>query len=558
MSFHQVLKQFLAQAQTNDLTYAKYNQTYIGTKVRASFGKGNMAMIPWIAFLRDPNVVSHGIYPVYLLFKDYNFLILAYGVSETIKPLINWNADGKATIEEYFKSNLNAKPQRYGKSFIFRAYDVDNLPPNDELDKDLHDIITDYNQIWFPDTFEEKLETQENTSEQIDTNDNIPLVTEESHKPLVMEIQDNFSIKLFITHLKESGLIYSDQLIKRFTASLLTKPFVILTGLSGSGKTKLAQAFVEWICESDKQYSIVPVGADWTNRDPLLGYPNALNNEEYVKPDNGALDIIIRANKHKNEPHFLVLDEMNLSHVERYFADFLSVMESDESIPLYDKSNEAKNGIPHELKLPDNLFIIGTVNIDETTNMFSPKVLDRANTIEFRVSPDEMEQYLFDAAPLDMSILRQGGSKMSGHFLTLVQTKQLEKSEEMNDTLLRFFKELQKTGAEFGYRSANEMMRLINQLTVLDSDMKLNEKLDIAIIQKLLPKLHGSRRKIVPILETLASFCVTDKVNVLKDIFENESYNFNNTEVLFPLSLEKIARMHKGAIDNGYTSFAEA
>ena len=70
----------------------------------------------------------------------------------------------------------------------------------------------------------------------------------------------------------------------RFISSLTTKPFVILSGLSGSGKTKLAQSFAQWLCEDETQYALVPVGADWTNREPLLGYVNALNNSEYILP----------------------------------------------------------------------------------------------------------------------------------------------------------------------------------------------------------------------------------------------------------------------------------
>ena len=206
---------------------------------------------------------------------------------------------------------------------------------------------------------------------------------------------EDFNSKYFKQNLNNAGLLFQDILITRFISSLITKPFVILSGLSGSGKTKLAQAFVQWICQDDSQYCIVPVGADWTNREPLLGYPNALKPEEYVKPDSGVLDLIIQANQSQNLdlPHFLILDEMNLSHVERYFADFLSVMESKEEIPLYAEGT-VQNRVPARLKVPSNLFIIGTVNIDETTNMFSPKVLDRANTIEFRVTKDEMKNFL--------------------------------------------------------------------------------------------------------------------------------------------------------------------
>ena len=147
----------------------------------------------------------------------------------------------------------------------------------------------------------------------------------------------NFSIDVLSRDLQQTGLLFEDRLLNRFVTALLAKPFVILTGLAGSGKTKLAQVFAEWICEKAEQMCIVPVGADWTNREALLGYPNALNEGEYVLPENGVLNLLMEANKPENagKPYFLILDEMNLSHVERYFADFLSVMESQDRIPLH-------------------------------------------------------------------------------------------------------------------------------------------------------------------------------------------------------------------------------
>jgi 5-methylcytosine-specific restriction endonuclease McrBC GTP-binding regulatory subunit McrB len=234
-------------------------------------------------------------------------------------------------------------------------------------------------------------------------------------------------------------------------------------------------------------------------------------------------------------------------------------MESKEEIPLYD-SEAVTNGIPAKLKIPSNLFIIGTVNIDETTNMFSPKVLDRANTIEFRVTADDMESFLNKIREVDMNELETKGAGMAKSFLTLAKSKSFETKDiaSINATLLRFFGELKKTGAEFGYRSATEILRLMHQLAVLNSGLSTNEKVDIAIMQKLLPKLHGSRRKLCPVLVTLGSFCIEGEVNIEKEVFEKEGFDFDGPGVLYPLSLEKIARMHKGAIDNGFASFAEA
>jgi 5-methylcytosine-specific restriction protein B len=220
-------------------------------------------------------------------------------------------------------------------------------------------------------------------------------------------VPSNFDYKKFYEAALDSNYQLSKDIALRFVSSLLTKPFVILTGLAGSGKTKLAVAFAKWICASDDQICVVPVGADWSSREPLLGYPNALQKGDYIKPESGVLDLLLQAKKSEEldegKPYFLILDEMNLSHVERYFADFLSAMESDEKIYLH--SMESETVAPKRISIPKNLFIIGTVNIDETTYMFSPKVLDRANVIEFRISNTEMKYYFDNRKALKMQEL---------------------------------------------------------------------------------------------------------------------------------------------------------
>ncbi|MFT7030221.1 MAG: 5-methylcytosine-specific restriction protein B [Marinoscillum sp.] len=502
-------------------------------KIIISFGIGRASAIPWIAFTGYSQSVKDGVYPVYLYYKNSGILILAFGISETEEPTINWDIpDSTQTIKEYFQNTYSKNPERYGGSFIHAIYDVNALPKQSVLDSDLDSIIRVY-------------------KNQLEGKD----VSKKSYKSIR---QKEFSLAQFQADLNNSGLVFSEMLIKRFVASLLTKPFVILTGLSGSGKTKLAQAFVKWICQDTSQYLVVPVGADWTNREPLLGYPNALEPGKYVKPDSGALDLILRAKENPASPYFLVLDEMNLSHVERYFADFLSAMESKEEIPLY--SGEKVSGIPDKLRMPDNLFIIGTVNIDETTNMFSPKVLDRANTIEFRVTESEMNVFLTSLKKVDIENLIAKGSNMAHSFLLMTENKSfsMKDLEEINETLLKFFGELKKTGAEFGYRSATEILQLIYRLSILDPDLEIKEKVDIAIMQKLLPKLHGSRRKLSKRLEVLGSFCVSDGEKIIAEVFEKPAFDFNGSNVRYPLSLEKISRMYNGAVENGFTSFAEA
>ena len=383
----------------------------------------------------------------------------------------------------------------------------------------------------------------------------------------------------FIDNLERAGLVFDPVLVNRFIASLLTKPFVIFTGLSGSGKTKLAQSFAQWICESKEQYCIVPVGADWINREPLLGYVNALNNKEYVLPENKALELIIKANDDKTKPYFLILDEMNLSHVERYFADFLSVMESNDNFKLHSskenlnkekEDDEQKNGsieVPSELPWPENLFVIGTVNIDETTYMFSPKVLDRANVIEFRIDVKDLNLFFESTIPFNLKKLYEEdgktglGAKFSEDFVKKAKSEvEKENLETLNKELEKFFIELQKVGAEFGYRSASEIQTLFRKIDTISPDYskKSNEKVDIAIMQKLLPKLHGSRSKLVDVLKVLASLCYDSKLTEedKKEIFDKGSNV--NAKIIYPISLEKITRMYHNVVANGFTSYAEA
>ena len=175
--------------------------------------------------------------------------------------------------------------------------------------------------------------------------------------------------------------------------SLATKRLVLLTGLSGSGKTRLALAFGQWLGRD--RYKIVAVRPDWTGPDALLGYENQLSlarddGYAWVVPE--TLRFMLRAAKDPSHPYLLLLDEMNLAHVERYFADVLSGIESGEDIlpNLVETNGEWRSATKDRLPLPDNLFVVGTVNIDETTYMFSPKVLDRANTLEFRVLTEDL------------------------------------------------------------------------------------------------------------------------------------------------------------------------
>jgi 5-methylcytosine-specific restriction protein B len=208
--------------------------------------------------------------------------------------------------------------------------------------------------------------------------------------------------------------------------------------------------------------------------------------------------------------------------------------------------------VPPTISLPKNLFIIGTINVDETTYMFSPKVLDRANVIEFKISSDEMENFLNEMKNVDRCSINGKAADMGANFVNLANVKELDKDDEAVNTLQNFFKELKKVNAEFGYRTATEIFRYIAQAKKNDdTEEKLtnHDILDAAIIQKLLPKLHGSRKKLEPVLTQLWKLCFTEEVHIARE---------NVDKAIYKESADKILRMYEAANANGFTSFAEA
>lgn len=164
------------------------------------------------------------------------------------------------------------------------------------------------------------------------------------------------------------------------------KRFVILSGLSGTGKTAILTHYARIYCRlagigrSDGHCTVVAVSPDWRDPGGLLGYVNALTPDpSYLREP--ALAHLLEAVANPHLPYFLILDEMNLAHPEHYFAPFLSAMETGGRLDLH-AHDSPFIGVPPAIPWPRNLFIGGTVNMDETTHAFSDKVLDRAFTIE--------------------------------------------------------------------------------------------------------------------------------------------------------------------------------
>jgi 5-methylcytosine-specific restriction protein B len=173
-----------------------------------------------------------------------------------------------------------------------------------------------------------------------------------------------------------------------------------------------------------------------------------------------------------------------------------------------------------------------------------------------------MKSFLESPIKPDISELTGLGKTMAPDFVRIASDKSpmYINQKQLNRELIRFFDELKNIGAEFGYRTAFEINRFAGIISFMsDGKYDHNDIVDAAIIQKLLPKLHGSRNQLVPVLEKLAALCLNDeKIENVKTKLKMDQVAGNDPDVKYPLSFEKIHRMHSRAIKDGFTSFAEA
>ena len=264
--------------------------------------------------------------------------------------------------------------------------------------------------------------------------------------------------------------------------------FAVLSGLSGTGKTQIALRYAMALtgAESDTggPVEVIAVHPGWHDPGPLLGYVNPLTGG-YARTE--FLNFLLEAAAKLDETHVLILDEMNLSHPEQYFAPILSAMEiPGGEIPLH-RGDPDELGVPTGVPYPKNLVIIGTVNMDETTMGISDKVLDRAFTLEFwDIEPEEWPGWA--SCGLD-----EGEKRRVRGLLTAI-TKALSPARR-----------------HFGWRVIAEVVGFLEG-RARDSGVEIDAgaALDQVVYAKVLPKLRGSDTP-------RFRMCLEETIAVLKD-----------------------------------------
>ncbi|MGM2768707.1 MULTISPECIES: MrcB family domain-containing protein [unclassified Bacillus (in: firmicutes)] len=517
------------------LSFIDHNQ-YV---VTGSIGQGNWAAVPWLAIMNKDITTStqRGYYIVYLFSEDMErlYLTIAQGVTKTdkeeldkikeeIREQIHMSQKVKKNDEIFL--GTSSKAIGYANSTAaYIAYDVNKMPNESELVEDLEEMLRYYEGFI---AYREK-----GTKYEV------------MYGRKAVHLDQQSIIDHVSSYIQSKGFFYEKKDLINFFLSLKTKPFVILSGISGTGKTKIVQWFAESLgaTEENRQFTLIPVRPDWSDSSDLLGYVN-LQGEFQERP---LIKVLENADANPNRPYFVVLDEMNLARVEYYFSDFLSVIESRKwkdgkivTSPVLPESITNKH-----ITIPSNVYIIGTVNMDETTHPLSKKVLDRANTIEFNTVNLDYFNFLMDMEEKEAEIV--SNSSLETEYLHLKEC--FKENEDLvrniSNVLIKINKILESVGAQVGYRIRDEIcfyMAYNEQGKLLSFD----EALDYQIYQKILPRLAGSDGRTEEVLKQLYVLCA------------NEEYDSGNNDALYakyPRSTNKLSHMLRRFEYDGFTSF---
>ena len=353
----------------------------------------------------------------------------------------------------------------------------------------------------------------------------------------------------------------SEEKYTNYLRALRTKPFMLLAGISGTGKSRLVRELAFKSCpniddlQADKttpgNYLMIEVKPNWHDSTEILGYYSNISKKyQFTK----FIHFLVKAKKYPNVPFFVCLDEMNLAPVEQYFAEFLSVIETrkknDNAIVTgtlveAQRMRELEGWTEGDLTLPDNVFIIGTVNMDDTTHQFSRKVIDRAMTIE--MNGDKLANMF--GRSRDLCYLDEGVWPLESFKAVHVCADEVLKELKLDqaDTLKQGLVNkldainicLKNTPFQVSYRVLNEMcvyagVLLSEGLTI---DAAIAQAVDQITLMKILPRIEGD-----------------------EDMFVVDKQNKNRLEMMMELfdenseSYKKLEEMNN-RLDSGFTRF---
>ncbi len=539
-------------------------------KVIWSVGMGNWAKIPWIAFLdsRETSTTQKGVYCVYLFRQDMSgvYLCLAQGVTEPKSRLGTTEARNFlraqsetirkqcSKLEDYsfqldskidLRSDTGLGVDYEYSTAAYKFYDAKALPDDDEMINDLNILLKTYDHY-------------------VGLKDH----DEQDNDQQLFSLDEGVS--QLIGAIAASGFYFEPWQIAAYITALRTKPFVILAGVSGTGKSKLP-ALVAEITGGRSQ--LLPVRPDWTDSSDVLGYCD-LQGKFRVGP---LLELAREAQKQPDKHFVCILDEMNLARVEQYFAEVLSCIEDRRpaagggyaSGPLINIALQEDDAAWLEQGLPPNLAIVGTVNMDESTHGFSRKVLDRAFTIELSdIDLTAWEKPAEDPAGITLwpvTAWYPRAARLGDLVDYNGETKQI--IEDVIESLTAINSFLTRAQLQVGYRVRDEIAlfvlhgREIAEAFVTRSGVSV-DPLDLALLMKVLPRIAGGSSAIRQVILQLLGWTyqgqvlvTEDQASAVIDTWETAGRGGSLPGARFPRTAARLCLMWDRLLNEGFTSF---
>ena len=389
--------------------------------------------------------------------------------------------------------------------------------------------------------------------------------------------------KSFVKMLNQHNVVPK---YRPYITAIKSKPFLLLAGISGTGKSRIVRELAracwyehteEYNEHKPKNFEMVQVKPNWHDSSELIGYVSRVSGKsEYIIGD--FLKFIVKAWNDPDVPYFLCLDEMNLAPVEQYFAEFLSVMESRKNVSgkivtdaivkkskddwyrvlISELTNDKKlqdQFLNEGISIPQNLIVVGTVNMDETTFSFSRKVLDRAMTIEMN-----KVDLMAGLTNRHENIGKIEFADIIGKAVEGVDVYAAHKG--VCDKAITYLKSinaaLDKTPFKVAYRTRNELLLyVVNNLSWKTDDeledFVIARALDEITCMKILTRIEGDETKVsANFLDNLGNAIKSGLVEIDKDLLQaNKSHKGDAYQ---PISLDKLDEM-KERLKSGYTSF---
>lgn len=330
------------------------------------------------------------------------------------------------------------------------------------------------------------------------------LVIKEESSQSAQQLHEITFIRDLEQKAKVQKLVYSREDLINFHTSIKSSALTILSGQSGIGKTKLATLYGETLglSQEKKNMLIMPISPSYTEPGDILGYLNPTTGL-YMPTETGLVDFLLSAQENDNQIHMLIMDEMNLSQIEHYFAPFISLLELEERerfLHLYSKGSICHNSqkYKHSIQLKNNLVIVGTMNTDETTKDLSDRLLDRSNVVV-------LEKRSFKDIKAELDQFKGRNDNSSGLEFAYGEVYSSWKSEKgcwdaFNDNELEFFDHLDTTISKvdplkgFSIRNIIRMGDYLNNLPQdLEDEFNIDRKIaiDLFIKQRVITKIRG-------------------------------------------------------------------